>query len=304
MERAVSEERQAPALPRKPPGRVQDGSTVDAPNLPHVVIRPSHGWIPLNLGELWRYRELLYFLVWRDVKVRYKQTSVGALWAIIQPLLLALLFTLIFSRIGKLKPPGVPYALFAYAGLLPWVLFATALSESSRSLVVNKELITKVYFPRLAVPLSTILAALVDFAIGSTVLIGMMIFYGVVPGWPLLALPLFLGLTVLTALAVGTWLSALNVQYRDVEYVIPFLTLLWMFATPVAYSINAFPEQLRSIVGINPLAGVVEGFRWSLFQKTAAPGSTILISAGVLVLLLVSGLYYFRRTERTFADVI
>jgi homopolymeric O-antigen transport system permease protein len=272
--------------------------------LPHVVVRPSRGWVPLNLGELWRYRELLYFLVWRDVKVRYKQTAVGALWAILQPLLLALLFTLIFSRIGKLKPPGVPYAVFAYAALLPWVLFATALSESSKSLVTNKDLITKVYFPRLAVPLATILAALVDFAIGSTVLIGMMLFYGIVPGWPLLALPLFLALAVLTATAVGVWLSALNVQYRDVEYVIPFLTLLWLFATPVAYSISAFPEQLRSIVGLNPLAGVVEGFRWSLFNKTAAPGSTILISVGVLVVLLVTGLYYFRRTERTFADVI
>lgn len=273
--------------------------------LPHVVVRPSRGWVPLNLGELWRYRELLYFLVWRDVKVRYKQTAVGALWAILQPLLLALLFTLIFSRIGKLKPPGgVPYAVFAYAALLPWVLFATALSESSKSLVQNKDLITKVYFPRLAVPLATILAALVDFAIGSTVLIGMMIAYGIVPGLPLLALPLFLGLAVLTALAIGIWLSALNVQYRDVEYVIPFLTLLWLFATPVAYSISAFPEQLRPIVGVNPLAGVVEGFRWSLFNKTAAPGSTILISVGVLVVLLVTGLYYFRRTERTFADVI
>jgi len=268
-------------------------------------VRPSHGWARLNLGELWRYRELLYFLVWRDVKVRYKQTTVGALWAIIQPLLLALLFTLIFSRIGKLKPPGgVPYVLFAYAALLPWVLFATALSESSKSLVQNKDLITKVYFPRLAVPLATILAALVDFAIGSTVLIGMMIVYGIVPGWPILALPLFIGLAVLTALAIGVWLSALNVQYRDVEYVIPFLTLLWLFATPVAYSLSAFPKSLHTIVGINPLAGVVEGFRWSLFNKTAAPGSTILISVGVLVVLLITGLYYFRRTERTFADVI
>src|SRR5215210_341252 len=229
-------------------------SAVASVDLPHVVIRPSRGWVRFNLGDLWRYRELLYFLVWRDVKVRYKQTAVGAVWTILQPLLLAILFTLIFSRVGKLKPPGVPYAAFAYAGLLPWLLFVTALTQSSKSLVADKDLITKVYFPRLAVPISTIIAALVDFAIASTVLVGIMAYYRIVPGVEILTLPLFLALAVLTALAIGIWLSALNVQYRDVEYTIPFLTLLWMFGTPVAYSVTVFPESVRPLLGLNPMA--------------------------------------------------
>lgn len=303
VERAASERTDRGWAEREPAERPPVPEAPGAP-LPHILIRPSRGWVRLNLGDLWRYRELLYFLVWRDVKVRYKQTAVGALWAILQPLLLAILFTLIFSRVGKLKPPGVPYAAFAYAGLLPWLLFVTSLTESSKSLVTNKDLITKVYFPRLAVPIATIIAALVDFAIASTVLVGIMAYFQIVPGLAILTLPLFLALAVLTALAIGIWLSALNVQYRDVQYTIPFLTLLWMFATPVAYSVNVFPEQIRPLIGLNPMAGVVEGFRWALFHKTAAPGSVIFISAGVMLVLLVTGLAYFRRMERSFADVI
>lgn len=312
LERATTEEQPVRTVPpseewdRKDLRAVSEGgSQPDAHQLPHVVLRPSHGWVRLNLGDLWRYRELLYFFVWRDVKVRYKQTAVGALWAIVQPLLLALLFTLVFSRVGKLKPPGgIPYAAFAYAGLLPWLLFVTALTESSKSLVTNKDLVTKVYFPRLAIPIATIIAALVDFFIASTVIVGLMAYYQLVPGLAILMLPVFLGLAVLTALAIGIWLSALNVQYRDVEYAIPFLTLLWMFATPVAYSLNVFPESVRPFIGLNPMAGVVEGFRWALFQKTPAPGSVVFVSAAAMVVLLVTGLAYFRRMEKTFADVV
>jgi lipopolysaccharide transport system permease protein len=301
---AVSESPATLEVEREP-APLRSAGEARAVERPHVTIRPSRGWVSLDLGELWRFRELLYFLVWRDVKVRYKQTAVGALWAILQPLLLAILFTLIFSRIGRLKPPGgVPYAAFAYAGLLPWLLFVTALTESSRSLVSNKELVTKVYFPRLAVPIATIIAALVDFFIASTVMVGIMAYYQLVPGIAILTLPLFLGLAVLTALAVGIWLAALNVQYRDVEYTIPFLTLLWMFATPVAYPVSVFPESVRPLLGLNPVAGVVEGFRWALFNKTPAPGALIFVSAGVMLVLLVTGLAYFRRMERNFADVI
>ncbi len=303
MERAISEERQRTVPPRDASG-LPPGSP-ERPPLPHVVIGPSRGWVRLNLSDLWQYRELLYFLVWRDVKVRYKQTAVGAVWAILQPLLLALLFTLVFSRVGKLEPPGgVPYIAFAYAGLLPWLLFVTALTDSSQSLVKDKDLITKVYFPRLAVPLATILAALVDFFVASTVMVAIMAYYQLVPGIAILTLPLFIGLAVLTALAVGIWLSALNVEYRDVEYTIPFLTLLWMFATPVAYSLSVFPESVRPWIGLNPMAGVVEGFRWALFEDTPAPGAVVFLSAAVMVVLLVTGLAYFRRVERTFADVV
>jgi lipopolysaccharide transport system permease protein len=273
------------------------------PSLPHVLVRPSKGWVRLNLGDVWRYRELLYFLVWRDVKVRYKQTAIGGLWAILQPLLLMILFSIIFEHAGKIDTGGVPYPLFAYAGLAPWLLFATSLGTSSASLVTNSELITRVYFPRLLLPLAAVLAALIDFLIASTVLVALMAYYGVAPGWRTLTLPLFLLLALLTALAVGTWFSALNAQYRDIQHTIAFLTLLWLLATPVAYSLTFVSSAIRPIVGLNPMAGVVEGFRWALLGGTA-PSALVFVSAAMMVVLLATGLAYFRRMERGFADVI
>jgi lipopolysaccharide transport system permease protein len=272
--------------------------------LPHVVIRPTSGWASLGLRELWQYRELLYFLVWRDVKVRYKQTAVGALWAILQPTLLMILFSIVFGHLAKIDTGGVPYPVFAYAGLLPWLLFVNSMTQSSTSLVLNSDLITKVYFPRLAIPLATVIAAVVDFLIASSVLVGLMAYYEIAPSLAVLTLPLFVLLAVLTALGVGVWLSALNVKYRDVQYTINFLVMLWLFATPIAYSIHIVPDSLQWIYGLNPMSGVVEGFRWALFQKTAAPSSLIFISAAMMAVVLLSGITYFRKTERSFADVI
>jgi lipopolysaccharide transport system permease protein len=268
--------------------------------LPHTIIKPAKGWVALNLRELWRYRELLYFLVWRDVKVRYKQTAIGAFWAILQPVLLMVIFTIIFARAGKIDTNGVPYPLFAYAGLAPWLLFSTSLTTSSTSLVTNKELITRVYFPRLAVPTAAVFAALVDFLIASTVLVGLMAYYGRAPGLAALTLPLFVLLAVLAALAVGIWLSALNVEYRDIQHTTSFLALIWLLATPVAYTISVLPPV---VVGLNPMAGVVEGFRWALVGGPA-PGPLVFVSVAIMLLLLLTGLAYFRRMERGFADVI
>ncbi|HLG14370.1 MAG TPA: ABC transporter permease [Blastocatellia bacterium] len=269
-----------------------------------LYIRPSKGWVSLRLRELWDYRELLYFLVWRDVKVRYKQTVLGAAWAIIQPLFLMLVFSLFFGRLGKIPSDGVPYTLFAYCGLLPWQLFAHALGESSNSLVANERLITKVYFPRLVIPISAVVAGLADFAISFAVLIAMMACYGLAPAWHVLTLPFFVLFAVMTALAVGLWLSALNVQYRDVRYTLTFLTQLWLFATPVAYPSSLVPEKWRALLGLNPMAGVVEGFRWALLGKGEGPGPLMAVSVGVVAVTLVGGLFYFRRMERTYADMV
>lgn len=258
----------------------------------------------LQLREIWAYRELLVFLVWRDVKVRYKQTALGAAWVILQPLLTMTVFTLFFGTLAKVPSDGMPYPLFAFAGLVPWTLFAYALTESSGSLVANQNLITKVYFPRLIIPLASVLAGLVDFAISFTVLLGLMLYYGVVPTVYVLTIPLFVALAVMAALSVGIWLSALNVEFRDVRYTIPFLTQLWMFVTPLAYASSLIPERWRLVYGLNPMAGVVEGFRWALFGRTAAPGFLLAVSATVVVILLLGGAYYFRRMERTFADVV
>jgi lipopolysaccharide transport system permease protein len=272
--------------------------------LPHTLVRPSSGWVGLNLRELWQYRELLYFLVWRDVKVRYKQTAIGALWAILQPVLLMIVFTLIVARVGTIETNGVPYPLFVYAGLAPWLLFATSLTTSSASLVTNRELITRVYFPRLAVPIASVFAAVVDFLIASTVLVALMVYYRQAPSITALTLPLFLALAILTALAVGIWLSALNAEYRDIQHTTAFIALLWLLVTPVAYSVSSYvPESLRWVVGLNPMAGVVEGFRWALFGGPS-PGPLVFVSAAIMVVLLVTGLAYFRRMERGFADVI
>ena len=267
-------------------------------------ISPASAWPTIDLRELWDYRELLYFLTWRDLKVRYKQTALGAAWAVIQPLFMMLVFSLFFGRLAGVPSDGVPYPVFTFCALLPWQLFAHALTESSNSLVGNQNLITKVYFPRLVVPMSAVLGGLVDFAIAFVILLGMLAFYGLIPGWQILALPALVLLAVMTALAVGLWLSALNVQYRDVRYTINFLVQFWLFATPVAYPSSIIPAQWRVVYGLNPMVGVVEGFRWSLLGKPESPGVVVLVSTIVVVTLLVGGLYYFRRMEQQFADVI
>ena len=274
------------------------------PAVPTVVIQPSSGVARLNVRELWAYRELLYFMIWRDMKVRYKQAALGAAWAVIQPVLTMVVFTVVFGRLGKIPSDGVPYPVFTLAALLPWQLFSNAITESGNSLVASQNLITKIYFPRLIVPVAGVLGRLVDFGIALAVLAAMMWFYGVAPTPAVLTVPLFLLLAVLTSLAVGLWLSSLNVKYRDVRHAIPFLTQFWLFATPVAYPASLIPARWRPLVGLNPMAGVVEGFRWALLGTSSAPGATILVSILVVVLLLASGLKYFRSTEGTFADIV
>ncbi len=268
-----------------------------------TVIRPSRGWIPINLKDLWGYHELLYFLIWREIKVRYKQTLLGFSWAIVQPLFMMIVFTLFFGNLAKVPSEGIPYPLFNYAALLPWTLFAEGINRSSNSLVGNVNLVQKVYFPRLIMPLSGILSPLVDFAIAFIVLIGMMFYYGYAPTVSILWLPVFIILAVMTALGAGLWLSTINVKYRDVRYIIPFLVQLWLFASPVVYPSSLLPDKFQLIYGINPMAGVIEGFRWSLLG-TQPPGSLITVSSVIVVMILISGAYYFRRSEKTFADVI
>jgi lipopolysaccharide transport system permease protein len=270
---------------------------------PQIEIRPPRGWIGLGFDELWAYRELLYFLTWRDIKVRYKQTALGASWAIIQPFCTMLVFSLFFGRLAKIPSDGVPYPIFSYAALVPWTFFATALGQSANSLVGSANLIAKVYFPRLIIPIASTLAGLLDLTIAALVLLGMLAYYQIVPGLAILLLPLFVLLALVTALGVGLWLSALNVQYRDVRYIVPFLIQFWMFATPVAYPSSLLGEPWRTLYGLNPMAGVVEGFRWALLG-TPPPGRLILLSAAVALLLLISGALYFRRMEQTFADVV
>jgi len=272
-------------------------------SLPVLRIEPSRGWVSLRLRELWEYRELLYFLVWRDIKVRYKQTALGAAWAILQPVMTMMVFSVFFGRLAKVPSDGIPYPVFAFAALLPWQLFAFALSESANSLVASQNLIKKVYFPRLVIPIASVLAGLVDFAIAFVVLIGLMAYYGIHPTGAVAALPLFILFAVVSALAVGLWLSALNVQYRDVRYVIPFLTQFWMFVTPVAYPSSLVPAKWRTLFGLNPMACVVEGFRWALLGKSTSPGPLLWVSIAAVMILLVGGLIYFRRMESTFADV-
>ena len=269
-----------------------------------LVIKPTYGWVSLGLHSVWEHRELLYFLIWRDIKVRYKQTVLGIAWAVLQPFLLMVVFSVFFGRLAKVPSDGFPYPLFTFCGLLPWQLFAHALTESSNSLVANERLITKVYFPRLVIPLSAVLTGLVDFIFAFLVLLGMMIHYGVMATSVLWTLPLFILLAVATALGVGLWLSALNVQYRDVRYTIPLITQCWLFLSPVAYPSSIVPEPWRLLYGVNPMAGVVEGFRWALLGKAQSPRPLLLVSVAVVTLLLMSGLYYFRRMEKTFADVI
>ncbi len=271
---------------------------------PETVIGPSKGWLDLGLGELVAYRELLYFLVWRDVKVRYKQTVLGAAWAIIQPFFTMVIFSLFFGRLAQIPSEGVPYPIFSYAALVPWTFFANGLSQSANSLVGSSNLITKVYFPRLTIPIATVLSGAVDFVLAFVVLLGMILFYRVTPTWNTLWLPLFLLLALITALGVGLWLSALNVEYRDVRYVVPFLVQFWLFATPIAYPSSLLSEPWRTIYALNPMVGVVEGFRWALLGTETAPGPMILVSALAALVILVGGVVYFRRMEDTFADVV
>ena len=274
------------------------------PSEAHLSIEPPSGWAALELRELWLYRELLFFLAWRDIKLRYKQTALGAAWAILQPLLTMVIFSVIFGQLAKLPSDGIPYPIFTYAALLPWQLFSFALTNSSNSLINSQNLISKVYFPRLIIPLASTLAGLMDFAIAFLVLLGLMAYYHITPTMAILYLPLFLILALLSALAVGVWLSALSVEYRDVRYIVPFLTQFWMYATPIAYASSLIPENWRLLYGVNPMTGVVEGFRWALLGIQTSGGSMILVSAAVVVVMFISGLYYFRRMENNFADVI
>jgi lipopolysaccharide transport system permease protein len=268
-----------------------------------LILRPSRGWVSLNLRDLWFYRELIYFLTWRDIKVRYKQTVLGASWAIIQPLINMLVLSVIFGTFAKMPTEGIPRPIFTFTALLPWGLFSKALTDASRSMLSHRSMITKIYFPRLIIPLSSVLGGLLDFLIQFAILILMMVYYGFTPTGAAWTLPLFLLLSITTALGFGLWLSALNVLYRDVGYILPFLTQLWMLITPVAYSIQVVDEKWQLLYALNPMVGVVEGFRWALLG-TQAPGPLIFISAGISLLLLVSGLFYFRRMERTFADMV
>ncbi len=270
-----------------------------------ITLRPSRGWIALNLRDLWRYRELAYFLTWRDVIVRYKQTLLGAGWAVLQPLLNMVVLSVIFGEFAKMPTGGIPRPIFTFAALLPWGLFSKALSDTGRSMLSNRSMITKIYFPRLIIPLASVLGGLVDFSIQFVILVGMMFYYQFAPTAAAFTLPLFILLALVTALGVGLWLSALNVLYRDVNYILPFLTQLWLLITPVAYSAQeVVPEQWQLIYALNPMVGVVEGFRWALLGATPPPTGTLLISASISVILLITGMYYFRRMERTFADLV
>ena len=269
-----------------------------------IVIRPTGGWAALNLRDLWVYRELVYFMTWRDLKVRYKQTLLGEAWAILQPFLTLVVFSVFFGALAGVPSDGVPYPIFSYTALIPWTLFSKALQEASRSLVNSSHMITKVYFPRMILPLSSVLAGIVDFFIAFVVLLGMMIFYHVAPTANIWTIPLFLLLALVTATGVSLWLSALNVLYRDINYVLPFLTQFWMYITPIAYPSSMVPEKWRLLYAVNPMTGVVEGFRWALLGSGQAPGLMTLISSAVAIVMLVSGMFYFKRMERLFADMV
>ena len=273
-------------------------------SLPLTVIQPRRGWIPVDFGELWEYRELLYFFTWRDIKVRYKQTVLGASWAVLQPVMTMLVFSLFFGRLGRMPSDDLPYPLFSYAALVPWTFFSNGITQTSNSMVSSANLLRKIYFPRLVVPAASILAGLVDFFIAFSVLLVMMGYYGFAPTLNAVWLPALLLLAICTALGVGLWLAALNVQFRDVRHTVGFLTQFWLFATPIAYSSSLLPEKWRVVYGLNPMVGVVEGFRWALLGTETGPGPMVAASTVVSVLLLVSGALYFRRMERTFADLV
>jgi lipopolysaccharide transport system permease protein len=275
-----------------------------ASHLPVHVIAAAGGLLPVRLSEIWEYRELAYFLVWREIKIRYKQTALGVAWAVLQPLLAMTVFSLFFGRLAGLPSDGLPYPVFTFCALLPWQLFAFALTESSNSVVAHQRLITKVYFPRLILPIAGVCVGVADFVFTFAILLAMLAYYGLTPGWALLTVPLWTLLALTTALSVGIWFSAINVRYRDVRYTLPFLTQIWLIATPVAYSSAIVPEAWRPIVALNPMVGVVDGFRWALLGTASFPGPTVLVSTIAVLVLLVSGLFYFRSVERTFADIV
>jgi lipopolysaccharide transport system permease protein len=271
---------------------------------PVTVIEPPRPWVPLDLRELWEQRELVYFLAWRDIKVRYKQTALGASWAILQPVFAMVVFSIFFGQLGRIPSDGLPYPLWSFAGLVPWTFFAQGLSQAANSLVMSQNLLRKVYFPRLAIPIATVLSVALDFAIAFLVLVGLMMFYGVQPtGRAIWVLPLSL-LAFVTALGAGIWFAALSVRYRDVRYVVPFLVQFWLFATPIAYPSSLLPAQWRVLYAVNPMSGVVEGFRWALLGTNTAPGLMVAVSAITAIVVLVAGAFYFRRVERTFADLV
>ena len=269
-----------------------------------LILRPPKGWGTLNLKDLWVYRELIYFLTWRDLKVRYKQTALGAAWAILQPFLTMVVFSIFFGGLLNVSSGDVPYPVFSYTGLLPWIMFSKALTDASRSLVVNRNMITKVYFPRMVLPMSSVLSSVVDFAIAFVILLGMMVYFQIKPTAAVWTLPFFIVLALITALGVGLWLSSLNVIYRDIGYVLPFLTQLWFYLTPIVYSATIVPEQWRILYALNPMVGVVEGFRWAILGTDTAPGPVVAVSVVIAVLLLITGMFYFRRMERNFADLV
>jgi lipopolysaccharide transport system permease protein len=271
---------------------------------PTVLIKPRRSLLSLDLKAAWEYRELLYFLIWRDLAVRYRQTIIGVGWVLIQPMMTMLIFSVIFGKFAKMPSDGIPYPIFFYSALLPWNLFAHSLTRGTVSVAGNAHMISKIYFPRLLLPLAGTLSPVVDLAVAFLILIGMMVWYGTAPGWGVFALPLFILLAVLTALSVALWLSALNVRYRDVAHTIPFITQVWMFASPVAYPVSVVPEQWRLLYSLNPMAGVIEGFRWALLGKQSPDFQVIAVSAVMVFALLLLGLVYFKYTERNFADVI
>jgi lipopolysaccharide transport system permease protein len=286
------------------PGRAGGSSWASSLGAPSVVIKPRKGLFHLDLRAVWQYRELLYFLSWREIKVRYKQTAIGVAWAILQPLLTMVIFTLIFGKLAKIPSDGLPYALFVFTALLPWGYFSQSISRSGTSLVGEANLIRKIYFPRLIIPLAAVMTPLVDFFLGFLVLLGMMVWFNVTPGWGVVTLPLFILLALVTALSVSLWLSALNVKYRDVRYTIPFLIQFWMYATPIVYPVSLIPEKWRLLYSLNPMVGVTEGFRWALLGKESPDFSVIVGSTVIVMVVLSGGVIYFKHLERTFADVI
>jgi lipopolysaccharide transport system permease protein len=279
-------------------------SSLAAESVPVLRIEPARGWVDLRLHELWEYRELVYFLIWRDVKARYKQTALGVAWTILPPLLTMVIFTLIFGNLAKIPSDGLPYPIFTYTALLPWTYFAQAISRSGVSLVGSAGLIKKVYFPRLIVPISAAVGPLVDFAVAFVVLLGLMAWFGITPGWGVLALPLFLLLALVTALAVSLFLSALNVRYRDIGYLVPFIVQVWMYASPVVYPTSLVPERWQLLYSLNPMVGVIEGFRWALLDKANVNFGVMAVSAVIVLALLVGGIFYFKRLEQTFTDIV
>jgi lipopolysaccharide transport system permease protein len=281
----------------------ETSSPIQEPIVPTIVIRPPRKWVPMDLHELWAYRELIVAFTMRDVKLRYKQTGLGIAWAVLQPLLTMVIFTIFFGGLAKIPSNGIPYPLFVLAALLPWTLFSDGLTRSTTSMVNNSNIMTKVYFPRLIMPLASIISPLVDFSISFIILIAMMVYYGYAPTINIVFLPLFILLALATSLGVGLWLSALNVKYRDFQYTVPFLIQIWMFASPVVYDANLVPESLRVWYGLNPMAGVIEGFRWALLGN-GTPSAMVLVSVGMVILILVSGMFYFRRMEQYYADIV